>query len=119
MGNKKKSKKPCPSCLKASRQFMRTEAVQPLPEGALAPLGLDGKPQCHDCAVAGTLKRLTSLTWNMARTAVANDRQEQYRLPGAPIGLVQKGLMKPSKKGDLESHQAWLREVGIWGNDEQ
>jgi len=93
---------------------MRIEAVQPLPEGALAPVGLDGKSQCHDCASAGTLMRLLGLTWSQARIAVANDRQEQYRLPGVPIGLVYNGIVKPSQEGDLERHHQWMKQVGIF-----
>ena len=102
--------KPCPSCLEAYLSgTMREEAVQPLPEGAAAPLGLDGEAQCHDCASAGTLMRIMGLTWVQARIAVANDRQEQYRLPGAPLGLVGQGLVRPSKAGDLELHNRWRK----------
>lgn len=46
--------------------------------------------------------------WDMARTAVSNDRQEQLRLPGAPLGLVQMGLMRPSEEGEFERHHDWL-----------
>lgn len=98
---------------------MRSEAVQPLLEGALAPRGLDGNPQCHDCASAGTLCRFNkALTWDMARTAVSNDRQEQYRLPGVMMGMVKLGLAKPSKPGDLDRQIKWLKKVGIFGDDQ-
>ena len=110
---------PCLSCLKSAKAFMRVEAVQPLPEGARAPMGLDGKKQCHDCAAAGTVMRIMGLTWVQARIAVANDRQEQYRLPGAPMGLVQKGIVQPSEEGDLDRHYEWLREAGLIDDDNQ
>jgi hypothetical protein len=44
----------------------------------------------------------------MARIAVGNDRQEQYRLPGAPMGLVKAGFVKASKKGDLQAQWDWM-----------
>jgi hypothetical protein len=44
----------------------------------------------------------------MARIAVGNDRQEQYRLPGVPLGLVAQHYVRPSKAGDLKRHHAWL-----------
>ena len=53
------------------------------------------------------------LSWGQARVAVANDRSEQYRLPGAPIGLVQANLMKPSEDGDFEEQLEWLDEIGL------
>ena len=58
--------------------------------------------------------RYQGLTWEQARIAVANDRQEQLRLPGMPIGLVASGLVRPSMPGDMEKHHAWLKEAGIW-----
>jgi len=107
---------PCPSCLEA-RTFMRVEAIQPLPEGAMAPMGLDGKKQCHDCASAGTVMRLHGLTWVQARIAVANDRQEQLRMPGIPMGLVGRGLVRPSEEGDLDRHHQWLRDAGLMDDE--
>lgn len=91
----------------------------PLPPGAMAPLGLDGKPYCHDCAAADTLIKLKIIPpgggdprlledFLMARTCTGNDRQEQFRLPGIPMGLVAQGLMRPSKPGDLEEHWEWM-----------
>ena len=44
----------------------------------------------------------------MARIAVGNDRQEQYRLPGVPMGLAMDGQIRKSKPGDLEDQHAWL-----------
>lgn len=109
---------PCPNCMKAALHgVMRREAIQPLPEGALAPEDLEGNPQCYDCASAGTLVRMNIVpTWKMARTAVGNDRQEQYRLPNVPMGLVHAGFVRPSKKGDWERNVAWLHEIGVFGN---
>lgn len=103
---------PCPTCLETYRSgMMREEAVQPLPVGAQAPLGLDGRKQCFDCASAGTLIRMLGFTWEQARIAVANERQEQYCLPGVPMGLVGEGLVRPSKPGDLELHNRWRDKV--------
>jgi len=88
---------------------MRREAIQPLPEVAPPRLRADNTPCCHDCELADTLVALGYVpNWDMARTVVANDRQEQLRLPGAPMGLVQMGLMRPSAPGDLERHHEWL-----------
>lgn len=115
--------KPCPSCIEAQHKIgMRIEAIQPLPEGAMAPLGLDKKPQCYDCASAGTLMRIHKMDWTQARIAVANERQEQYRgpwVPGVPLGLVPKYIMRPSKEGDLEKQHQWLKDVGLWGSDNE
>jgi len=33
------------------------------------------------------------------------------RLPGAPLGLVKAGLMRPSAEGDFEEHLAWLDRI--------
>jgi hypothetical protein len=48
------------------------------------------------------------LAFEMARIAVGNERQEQYRLPGVPMGLVKDGLVRASKVGDLKAQHAWL-----------
>lgn len=88
---------------------MRREAIQPLPAPAPPRLRSDNTPCCHDCALADTLVRLGYVPdWDMARTATANGRQEQLRLPGAPIGLVQMGLQRANEAGDLERHWTWL-----------
>ncbi len=105
--------KPCPSCIKAwNHGVIRQEAIQPLPEGVgVAPLNHDGNPWCFDCASADTVQRFMAMpTWGMARTAVSNDRQEQYRLPGAPMGLVYRKMVRPSEPGDFEKHLEWLDE---------
>jgi hypothetical protein len=94
------------------RANIRREAWQPLPD-RFGPLArADNTPCCHDCQTADTLVALDYVpTWEMARTVVANDRQEQLRLPGAPMGLVQMGLMRPSQEGDLDRHHAWLNSL--------
>jgi hypothetical protein len=57
--------------------------------------------------------RLGPFNWVQARIAVANDRQEQLRLPGVKMGLVKKGIMQPSKEGDLKRHHKWLDSLGL------
>ena len=104
------TKTPCPLCMD-SRGFIRREMIQPLPEGAWAPLDMDGDKCCFDCQAAHTLMKVVGLNFEQARIAVGNDRQEQYRLPGAPLGLVASGLVRPSKPGDLDRQHAWLEEV--------
>lgn len=106
---------PCPSCVRASMVgTIRREATQPLPAGAEAPLDYEGNPWCFDCSAASTLSRVApALTWDMARTAVGNDRQEQLRMPGVPMGLVKTGIVRPSAEGDFERHVEWLESVGI------
>jgi len=119
---------PCPRCLPmAGFGRIRLEMVQPLPKGAAAPLAKvpGGGPCCFDCAAADTLSRLSpkvnrEMDFEMARIAVGNDRQEQYRLPGVPLGLVKAGYVRPSKKGDFEKHIKWLEEnnwFGMGGTD--
>lgn len=103
--------KPCQRCLDMARNgVLRFEMVQRLPKSPYAPSAVDGSgPCCRDCGAADTLTRVSKgLNFEMARVAVGNDRQEQYRLPGVPLGLVQLGLMAPSIKGDLEEHRLWL-----------
>ena len=114
------SEEPCPRCLGAiERGIMHVQAVQRLPEGPFAPLALDGSGKCcWDCASADTLVRMKILPrWGMARTAVSNDRMEQYRLPGAPMGLVQQNLVRPSEDGDFKDQMDWLIRKGLWDDD--
>lgn len=113
---------PCPRCLKlAQRGDIRAETVQRLPAGAWAPLDNDGNKQCFDCDAAEKLLRLGSvgtprdrdgndcrMLFCMARIATGSCRQEQYRLPGAPMGLIKTGHMKANQPGDFERHLAWL-----------
>lgn len=143
-----KALKPCLRCAGlALKDQIRVETVMPIP-AANPPLSReDNTPCCIDCAAADALvawmfrepekaqpvwkqvqwKRLKraplahdlSINFLMARIAVGNDRQEQLRLPGVPMGLVYYGLVKPSAPGDLERHYDWLRTVKlIEGADE-
>jgi len=110
---------PCPRCLALAKELrIRTETVQPIPEGA-GPRGLDGQRCCFDCQAADNLVKLGMVPdFEMARIAVGNDRQEQYRLPGVPLGLVQRNLMRPSKDGDLDRQHAWLDAWDWFGIEE-
>lgn len=109
--------KPCPVCVAlANAGKLRIETVMRVPEGAYAPLGLDGERTCLDCASAGTVVRMGIVkTFEMARVAVANDRQESMRLPGVALGLIKEGLMRMSQPGDFEEHLAWLRAHNWFG----
>jgi hypothetical protein len=98
---------------------IRAETVQPLPAGAWAPQAHDGSGKCcRDCGAADAVARVLGLNFYQARVAVGNDRQEQYRLPGMPMGLVKAGLVAPSEPGDLEAQYAWLDENDWFGVDE-
>lgn len=130
---------PCQRCLGLSiGGKVWPDMVMPLPQGdAVAPLARDGSgPCCFDCAAADGLFRAVlqgkhahlgeastfDQTWfTMARVAVGNDRLEQERLPGIPMGLVYYGLVAPSQPGDLEQHHAWLASLGLfqdpWDDD--
>ena len=52
-------------------------------------------------------------TFEMARIAVGNDRQESLRLLGAPLGLIYEGWMRASQPGELTLHHAWMNRVGL------
>lgn len=112
---------PCPACLElAKEKALRIEAVQRLPIGAAAPLSRFARRKvCQDCASAEAMTGTMGMTFEMARIAVANDRQEQYRLPGAPMGLVKSGRVRPSKPGDLEDQLRWLDSMNWFGLKEQ
>lgn len=111
------SEEPCPRCLAlANEGQLRLEMVQRLQIGGAAPVARDGSGKCClDCASADGLLSFMGvgqyLNFVMARIAVGNDRQEQYRLPGAPMGLVQQGLGRPSKAGDLDDQHEWLERM--------
>jgi hypothetical protein len=82
-------------------------------------------PCCYDCAAADTIIKLKYVpgwtkdprdygsSFSMARIVVGNDRQEQLRLPGAPMGMVYHGVVRPSAPGDLEKHHRWMDEKAI------
>ena len=108
---------PCPRCLPlAFAGKIPVECVQPLPRPGIAPRAVsDNHPCCFDCAAADTVTKMMrkQLDFEMARVAVANDRSEQYRLPGMPMGLVLEGWVKPSRSDDFEVHRAWMDRVGL------
>lgn len=111
---------PCQSCVTLAKAGdIRAETIQPLPAGALAPRGMDGQPCCYDCQAAEAVRRIRyAPSFEAARIAVGNERQEQYRLPGVPMGLVQQGFVRPSKKGDFEKHLKWLEKNNWFGTQE-
>jgi hypothetical protein len=108
---------PCPRCLPLAQEGkLRMEAVQRLPSRAWAPVARDRSGKCcRDCAAADVVMGNYGMTFEMARIAVANDRQEQYRLPGVPTGLVHVGIVRPSKQGDFDEQTAWLDKNGWFG----
>ena len=61
------------------------------------------------------------LDFGMARVAVGNERCDQLRLPGAPMGLVGMGVVRPSKEGDLLSLFGWQAAMGYrrWEEDDE
>jgi hypothetical protein len=63
--------------------------------------------------------RSTAMTWRMVRVAVGNDRRDQLRCPGLPLGLCMNGLVAVSEKGDLELHWEWLKKNGLWWDHEE
>jgi hypothetical protein len=119
----KLTEEPCPRCLDLAKRYrIRPETVQRLPAGAGAPLARDRSgPCCLDCASADTLTTSMNLglTFEMARIAVGNDRQEQYRMPGLPMGLVQAGFMRASRPGDMENQHAWLDRLNWFDIDRE
>lgn len=104
------TEEPCLRCLSLAKEgTLRAEMVQRMPQGAFAPMGLDKKKCCRDCGAADTLTKVSkALNFKQARVAVGNDRQEQYRLPGAPMGLVLAGIAAPAQEGDLDDQLDWL-----------
>jgi hypothetical protein len=116
---------PCPTCLPlAQKGRIRMETIQRLPPGAYAPLSrkYKGVKICYDCASAEAMVGIPACgtpLFIMARIAIGNDRQEQYRLPGVLMGLVKAGYCRPSKPGDLERQHKWLDENNWFGADDR
>lgn len=111
-------RKPCQRCIDSR---IRREAIQPLhDERVRNALADDGSgPCCRDCSAADTIARLHGFTFEMARVAVANCRQESLRIPGMPMGLVGAGLVQASTTGELDEHHRWLSEaVPGWDEEE-
>ena len=98
---------PCPLCIESD---IRSECVRPLITfEAVNPLSRYGKgPICHDCAIAENMVTSSMLTFSMARTAVANDRQEVMRIPGFPTATrIVAGV------GELDAIYEWMKVQGI------
>ena len=114
MKGPKMSTTPCPRCLDlAIDHEIRGETVQPLPEGAWAPMARDGSGKCcFDCAAADTLQSAGALPdFRACRIAVGNDRQEHLRLPvGIKMGLVKAGYVRAEPCGPkaFQAHLKWL-----------
>jgi hypothetical protein len=113
---------PCPRCLTlAVKGKIDPTMVMPLhPDPVRNPMARDGTGHCcQDCASADTLVSMCIPTFEMARVAVGNDREDQFRLPGVPMGLVLDGLVRPSAKGDFDRHWNWLEQNGLWPHAEE
>lgn len=103
---------PCPKCMRElespgpSYEGMRGEWVMPLPK--FPPRDENNEQTCRDCDAAWNLVRMRQVpSFQPARVAVGNDRQEQIRLPGAPLGLAFYGLIRPNRDGDLLRLLEW------------
>jgi len=105
---------PCSRCHALYEQGkLRGETVMPLPEGAFAPRGWHREPQCLDCAVAELAIKLGHFGRDMfvaARVAVANERQERFRLPGVMMGVYWRHM---NAYVPLAQHQAWCEKHRI------
>lgn len=119
---------PCQRCFALwDGGHIDAEMVQPLP--SCPSIGLNRERQCSDCQAAETLLKLGMVAtvdlkafvngdekaaddyesgFQMARICVGNDRMEQYRLPGVPMGLVKMGLVRPNAPGDFDAHLKWM-----------
>jgi hypothetical protein len=55
------------------------------------------------------------LTFVMARVCVGNDRQEQLRLPGMPMGLAHPSIaiLRPNQGDAMSDHHAWMDRCGL------
>lgn len=110
----------CPICsgmMTMAHDQLRSEMVLPVPASPRAPTAKRPGPLtriCFDCSAAETVSRLMpAMTFAMARVAVGNERQEQLRLPGAAIGLVREGLVRPSATGDMRALVEWRESIGL------
>lgn len=103
----------CPHCLELyAKGKMRREAIQPLRGSVFDSLANDRRPQCQDCATAGTLAKLSgAMNQAMARTAVANFRQESMRMPNVCMDLAIIYGARVSETGELHLHHRWLDTV--------
>ena len=106
---------PCPRCLPLVLDgTIRPEMLQPIYNDARDPYAIDGSGRCcRDCGAADTLTKLGQghPDWPQTRLVIGNDRAEQMRLPGAPMGLVKLRYMRASVPGEFEAHHKWLDKV--------
>lgn len=109
---------PCPMCsaLVGVEDHISILTVLPVPLPPRAPMGRKtGKPVCVDCATAeGLMSFVPALTFEMARIAVGNDRQELLRLPGVRMGLP---MVRLSCEGDLARLHRW--QDSVFGTGDQ
>lgn len=104
----------CAKCLRmAWAGEIRPGMIMPLPEFCPPLLRADNKPCCRDCAAADGLAAdpKMCMTFDMARVAVGNEREEHMRMPfgmSEHFGLVRIRVVLPCSLDDLEWHQAWL-----------
>lgn len=61
----------------------------------------------------------TGIDFGMARIAVANDRQESFRLPGVKMGLCYEGWVRASQPGEWQLHLAWMERVGLRSKEQE
>ena len=111
------TREPCPVCLGlAKERRIRVETVQRMPEGAFAPLGKYHRMKiCCDCNSAEMLLQFKIVgDFLSGRIAVGNDRQEHYRLPQFPVGLIRDGYVRDNV-GTFEEQIAWLDEKNWFG----
>lgn len=113
----------CDRCVLAwDRGLIDRGAIQPLPATA-PPKGFDGGPCCHDCQAADDLTRSGGLDFDQARTAVGNERTEQYRMPfsmRAAMGLAQgRHIHVAAEDFDLDEHYEWLSDAGIPDDEDE
>ena len=114
----------CPDCQAADtlHQRMNTEP----PPGGLASLVEAAQTYFKPVPFTTTCpeqergpNRSTSMTWQMCRVAVGNDRRDQYRMPGLPMGLVYLGYVSASVEDDLDRHHEWMDEHGLWPEEDE
>ena len=104
---------PCPVCIEmVNSGYLEWSSVMPLP--VVGPRSVDGRPCCFDCQAAEVLMRLSSVTFDMARHAVAAERAETLRMPDGlsqAIGLCSMGVMRPASIDWLDFYYDWLERV--------
>lgn len=105
---------PCESCMHFYDNGdgqLRREAIRPLfTDRVLNPLSKNPSIGyiCHDCSYAEDLSQRMGITVEMARVAVANDRQEKMRIPSLSHDMGLPGIR--TSEGELEAIWEWLDE---------